>query len=190
MVVICKGILPQIAHLVPFIMIPCWMKRQKWNVDSIYPNFKGKFQVDIMSFSSYLEMKYSIFFEWAIFKTFATVTFHYRIYAQLDGSFILHFQQIPTDLGRKAPTKSHPKGDTSNVCRLCEFFRVFRGVLGMKTSSLLCFLGGLWHCQIVALNLFAVNRIGCLWGGTPETALQPCVTLGKIIITHHYGHYV
>ena len=118
------------------------MKWHKWNVGSIYPNFKGKFQVDIMSFSSYLEMKYSIFFEWAIFKTFATVTFHYRIYAQLDGSFILHVQQIPTDLGRKAPTKSHPKGDTSNVCRLCElFFRVFRGVLGMKTSSLLCFLG-------------------------------------------------
>lgn len=40
MMVICKGIFPQIAHLVPF--IPCWMKRQKWNVDSIYPNFKGK----------------------------------------------------------------------------------------------------------------------------------------------------
>lgn len=67
----------------------------------------------------------------------------------------------------------------SKVCRLCEFFRVFRGVLGMNTSSLLCFLGGLWHCQIVVLNLFAVNRIGCLWGGTPETALAPCVTLGK-----------
>ena len=65
------------------------------------------------------------------------------------------------------------------MCVGCaSFFRVFRGVLGMKTPSLLCFLGGLWHCQIVVLNLFAVNRIGCLWGGTPETALRPCVTLG------------
>lgn len=66
MVVICKGILPRIAHLVPF--IPCWMKWHKWNVRSIYPNFKGKFQVDIMSLSSYLEMKYSIFFKLIMFK--------------------------------------------------------------------------------------------------------------------------
>ena len=142
MVVICKGIPSQIAHLVP--LIPCWMKWHKWNVDSIYPNFKGKFQVDIMSFSSYLEMKYSIFFEWAIFKTLDKVTFHYRIYAQLDGFFIpgLYNIPIPTDLGRNHQRKVIP-----------------RVILPNQTVGFLMSIFGKWNERIICkLFLFAYYK--------------------------------
>ena len=154
------------------------------------------------------------FFEWTIFKTFATVTFHYRIYAQLDGFFIPGLYNIHTHrFGSKTTNEKSSQGwyfptkqfgcwwaflgnemnksfalfsfaycKPSNVCRLCEFFfRVFRGVLGMKAL----FLGRIMtlpNCGVKPVRsqqdwIVSSNSWNC-----PSTL---CHTR-KIIITRHY----
>ena len=177
-----------------------------------------------MSFSFYLEMKYSMCSNKQFSKpltqwhSIILVGFmhNWKGFLSLD-----YTTSIPTDLGRNHQRKVIPRVilpnqtvgflmsifgkwneqiicklflfayyKPSNVCRLCEFFRVFRGVLGMKTPSLLCFLGRtmtLPNCGAKPVRsqqdwmLVRRNSWNC-----PSTL---CHTR-NIIITHHCSRYV